>query len=269
MDLLNPPRLDKRSVRHFFERAAKSYDNAAIFQKEVSNRLLDRLCYMRHRPETVADLGCGTGKTVRGLQKAYPRARVYAVDIAREMLLQAGSNYRWMSKKRRVVADMERLPFAENSFDLVFSSLALPWCNDLNLALGEFARVARPGALILFTSLGPATLGELSESWRALDDHPHVHSFIDMHDIGDAMMAAGFTQPVVDAETIRMEYKTFRSLLDDLKLTGASNADVSRRRGLMTPAKLQALENRYRQIGFEQDRFVASCEVVYGHAWAS
>ena len=268
MDLLNPPRLDKRAIINFFDNAAKSYDNAAILQEEVSNRLFERLQYMRHQPETIVDLGCGTGRVVPGLQKAYPRARVHAVDIARQMLLKAGSNYRWLSKKRLVVADMERLPFADNSFDMVFSSLALPWCNDLNLALTEFARVARPGALLLFSSFGPATLSELALSWQSLDAHPHVHRFIDMHDVGDAMIAAGFAQPVVDAEMIRMEYKDFRGLLDDLRQTGASNADVSRRRGLMTPAQLRALEDRYREHRFEQNRFVASYEVVYGHAWA-
>jgi malonyl-CoA O-methyltransferase len=268
LDLLNPPRLDKRAVINFFENAAKSYNNAAILQDEVSSRLLDRLQYMRHQPGTIVDLGCGTGKVVRSLQKAYPRARVHGVDIAQQMLLQAGSNFRWLSKKRLVAADMERLPFADNSFDMVFSSLALPWCNDLNLALAEIARVARPGALLLLSSFGPATLSELAQSWQTLDVHPHVHRFVDMHDVGDAMMAAGFAQPVVDAEMIRMEYKDFRSLLADLKLTGASNADVGRRRGLMTPAQLRALEDSYREHGFEQDRFVASCEVVYGHAWA-
>ena len=268
MDLLNTPRLDKQSIKKSFNRAAKSYENAAILHEEVSSRLLDRLQYMRHQPETIVDLGCGTGKVVRSLQTAYPRARVHAVDIAPRMLLQAGSNYRWLSKKRLVAADMERLPFAENSFDMVFSSLALPWCNDLNLALAEFARVARPGALLLFSSFGPATLSELARSWQALDVHPHVHRFIDMHDVGDAMMAAGFAQPAVDAEMIRMEYQDFRSLLADLKQTGASNAAVGRRRGLMTPAQLRALEHRYREHGFAQGRFVASYEVVYGHAWA-
>ena len=142
MDLLNPPRLDKKAVIKFFNRAAKSYDNAAILQEEVLNRLLQRFEYMRHQPETIVDIGCGTGKGVRGLQKAFPGARVYASDIAYQMLLQARSSYRLLSKKRLVAADMERLPFNAAAFDLVFSSLALPWCNDLKLALQEIARVA-------------------------------------------------------------------------------------------------------------------------------
>lgn len=231
------------------------------------NRLLERLQYMRHRPETVVDIGCGTGKGVRGLQKAYPRARVYAVDLAQQMLESAGANFRWLSKKRLITADMEELPFAPDSFDLVFSSLALPWCNDLGRALREMRRVARPGALLLFSSLGPGTLRELALSWQAVDPYPHVHRFVDMHDVGDAMMAAGFVQPVVDAELIRLEYGDFRGLLDDLKHSGSGNADVGRRRGLTTPRQLRALEAGYREHGYVDERFVASCEIVYGHAW--
>ncbi len=269
MDLLNPPRLDKQSVKNFSNRAAKSYDDAAILHQEVRNRLLERLRYMRHRPETIIDVGCATGKAVRELQKVYPQARVHAIDIAHQMLLQARSAFRLLSKQRLVVADMERLPFAEQAFDLVFSSLAMPWCNDLKVTLGEFARVSRPGALLLFSSFGPATLRELGLSWQAVDDRPHVHRFIDMHDVGDAMLATGFEQPVVDAELIRMEYRDFRTLLDDLQNIGASNVDVGRRRGLTTPSQLRRLEQAYRQHGFENDRFVASFEIVYGHAWVN
>jgi malonyl-CoA O-methyltransferase len=269
LDLLNPPRLDKPSVKNFFNRAAKSYNNAAILHDELLNRLLQRLQYIRHQPETIIDIGCGTGKGVRGLQKTYPRARVCATDIAYQMLLQARSGFRLLSKQRLVSADMERLPFATQAFDLVFSSLALHWSNDPGATLREFARVSRPGALLMFSSFGPGTLAELAASWQALDDHPHVHQFVDMHDVGDAMLAAGFAQPVVDAETIRMEYQDFKSLLDDLRNTGVSNADVSRRRGLMTPGKLSRLEQSYREQGYDNNKFVASYEIVYGHAWLS
>ena len=269
MDLLNPPRLDKKSVKKFSNRAAKSYDDAAILHKEILSRLLGRLRYIRHRPATIVDIGCGTGRGLRGLQKTYSGARVVATDIAHEMSLIARERYSWLSRQRVVTADMERLPFADGSFDLVFSSLALQWCNDLGTTLDEFARVSRPGALLMFASFGPGTLQELDTSWRALDDrHPHVHQFVDMHDVGDLMLRAGFIDPVVDAETIRMEYRDFRRLLDDLREIGASNAEVGRRRGLMTPGQLRRLERQYREIGFENDRYVASYEVVYGHAWA-
>ena len=223
MDLLNPPRLDKQSVKKFFNRAAKSYDNAAILQEEVLERLLQRLQYIRHRPRTIADIGCGTGRAVPGLQKAYGGARVIAVDLAHEMALKARERYRWPARKRVVTADMERLPFAGDCVDLVFSSLALQWCNDLDATLAEFARIGRPGALLMFASFGPDTLKELAASWLAIDErHAHVHRFVDMHDVGDAMLRAGFADPVVDAEIIRMEYRSFRRLLDDLREIGAS-----------------------------------------------
>ncbi len=269
MDLLNLPRLDKQAVKNSFNRAAKSYDNAAILQEELLSRLLERLQYVRHQPETILDVGCGTGKGVRGLQKAYPQARVCGADIAYQMLLQARSSFRLLSRKRLVTADMEQLPFAAQTFDLVFSSLALQWSNDLRTTFDEFARVSSPGALLMFSSFGPATLQELAASWQALDAHPHVHRFVDMHDVGDAMLAAGLEHPVVDAETIRMEYRDFRSLLGDLRDIGASNAEVGRRRGLMTPGQLRRLEASYRDNGYENDRFIASYEVLYGHAWVT
>ncbi len=267
MDLLNPPRLDKHFIKKMHNRAAKSYDHAAILQQEVLNRLLERLAYIRHRPETVIDIGCGTGWGIAGLQKRYPRARVHGLDIAELMLLQARQRFGRLRRKRLVAADLEQLPFAAHSFDLVFSSLSLPWCNDLRGTLGEFARVSKPGALLLFASLGPGTLNELAASWQALDALPRVHRFVDMHDVGDAMLAAGFAQPVVDTEVIRLEYAELRGLLSDLKHTGASNADVGRARGLTTAAKLARLEAAYREQGCADGKYVASYEVVYGHAW--
>lgn len=269
MDLLNLPRLDKKSIAKFSDRAAKSYDLAAILQKEVQSRLLQRLDWIRHRAATVVDLGCGTGGAIPVLQRIHPRARVVGLDLSPAMLSRARKRYRAWSKRRLVAGDLERLPFADASFDLVFSSLALPWCNDPTAALREFARIARPGALLLFSSYGPDTLRELAASWGAQDEYPHVHRFVDMHDIGDAMLAAGLAQPVVDAETLRVEYDDLRALLEDLRRAGASNADVSRRRGLTTPAQLERLERSYRERGFENGKFVATYEIVYGHAWAA
>ena len=162
---------------------------------------------------------------------------------------------------------MEKMPFADDSFDLLFSNLALQWVNDLGGTLNEFARVGRSGSLLMFATLGPGTLSELRESWIEIDQNPHVHQFIDMHDVGDAMMAAGFSQPVVDAETIRLEYREFRQIFEDLKNTGAHNADKNRSRGLTTPAKFKRLEQSYQRLGYDAGKFIASYEVVYGHAW--
>ena len=267
MDLLNLPRLDKQSVKRSFNRAASQYDGSAVLQAEVLSRLLERLQYIRHQPLSILELGCGTGKGIRGLQKHYPRARIYAVDIAHQMLLQASRQYRWWKQKPRVVADMEQLPFAAGSFDMLFSSLALQWSNDLRLVLNQLAQLGKGGSLLMFSTLGPGTLRELDMAWRELDEQPRVHDFIDMHDVGDLMVQAGFAQPVVDAETIRMEYRGFRDLLGDIKGIGATNAALNRSRGLLTPRRLRALEEAYRKHGEESGKLIASYEVVYGHAW--
>ena len=267
MDLLNLPRLDKLSVKRSFDRAAKSYDQAAFLQNEVLSRLLQRLEYIRYQPAVVIDIGCGTGKGVAGLQKEYPGSKIVGLDLAFSMLQESKKQYSLLRKKRLVNADMERMPFADNSFDMLFSNLALPWVNDLGATFKEFARIGRSGSLLMFATFGPDTLKELRQSWSEIDHNPHVHQFLDMHDIGDALMVSGFSQPVVDTENIRLEYQQFRQLFEDLKNTGASNADNSRSRGLMTRTKFNQLEKYYRQLGYEQGKYIASFELVYGHAW--
>ena len=156
LDLLNPPRLDKKSVKKFFNRAAKSYDNAAILQEEVQNRLLERLEYIRHQPATVIDIGCGTGKGLKRLDKVYRRARVYGADIAHAMLLRTRSRQSWLSRQPLVTADMERLPFANDVFDLIYSSLALQWSNDLLTTFRELS----PALLLFSLAVVPAVMEE-------------------------------------------------------------------------------------------------------------
>ena len=150
---------------------------------------------------------------------------------------------------------------------ILFSSLALQWSNDLETAFREIRRVGRSGGLVLFSTLGVNTLAALREASLRIDLMPRVHQFMDMHDIGDLMMVAGLSQPVVDMETITLQYQAFPELMRDLKAIGATNADRQRSRGLMTPRKLKELEQAYREIAFADGRFQAEYEVVYGHAW--
>lgn len=267
MNLLNLPQFDKRTVKQSFNRAARDYNRAAILQTEVLNRLLERLQYIRYCPKVIVDIGCGTGQALKGLRKYYPKARIISMDLAFSMLRETRSQYGLWHKKILVNADMERLPFANNSFDLIFSNLALQWANDLPATFAGMRRVARNGGLLMFATFGPMTLLELRNSWSDVDQYPHVHQFVDMHDVGDALMAAGYAQPVIDSETIRLEYDEFRQVLNDLKAIGASNADRNRSRGLMTAAKLAQLAQAYRNHGYKNGKYIASYELVYGHAW--
>jgi malonyl-CoA O-methyltransferase len=267
VNLLNPPRLDKKAVKKSFNRSARSYDQSAVLQAEVLSRLLERLHYIKLEPKLIVDIGCGTGHAIRALRKQYKKSNILALDMADEMLLCAKKQYGLLDRKWMVNADMEQLPLQAGCVDLLFSNLALQWSNDLAQTLAEFKRVGNQGGLLMFTTFGVNTLKELRESFYQIDPSPRVHQFMDMHEIGDLIMTAGFLQPVMDMEEITMEYETFNNLMSDLKSIGATNAEKTRSRGLMTASKLNRLRKAYEQVAFKHGRYQATYEVIYGHAW--
>ncbi|VAW74948.1 Malonyl-[acyl-carrier protein] O-methyltransferase [hydrothermal vent metagenome] len=259
---------EKRLARRSFGQAAASYDAAAVLQQEVAQRLLERLDIMKLEPARILDLGCGTGQCIPELMTRYQRADIVALDIAHPMLEQARKRGRWLRRPRCVCADAERLPFADASFDLVFSNLMLQWCVDIDTVFTELQRVLRPGGLLLFTSFGPDTLKELRDSWAQVDGYTHVNAFLDMHDVGDALLKTRFADPVMDVERITVTYPDVWKLMRELKQIGAHNVTAGRPRGLTGKLQLQKLVSayeRYRQAGV----LPASYEIVNGHAWAT
>jgi malonyl-CoA O-methyltransferase len=263
--------IDKRAVRRSFDRAAKTYDAAAVLQHEVCRRSLERLDFIRHAPQCILDAGCGTGNAWQGLGARYPAARMLALDIAPGMLRQARAGLSWHQRLLRrgpqtVCGDLERLPLAGGSIDLVWSNLALQWVNELPRAFVEMRRVLAPGGLFLFTTFGPDTLKELRAAQADTDGHPHVSRFIDMHDIGDMLVEAGFADPVIDMETFTLTYDDARAVMRDLKAIGAHNAAENRPSALSGKQWLAAVERNYENFRRE-GKLPATFEVIYGHAW--
>lgn len=264
---MNPLAVDKAAARRAFTRAAPDYDGAAVLQREIADRMLERLDYIRLDPRLVLDLGAGTGYAVDGLQRRYRKAQVLALDFAEGMLLQARQRGGWRRRPICVCGDAEHLPLASGSVDLVFSNATLQWCNDLTRTFAECLRVLRPGGLLLFSTFGPDTLMELRAAWAAVDGHAHVSGFVDMHDVGDAMVRARFADPVMDVERLTVTYAEVADLMRDLKQLGASNAAIARPRGLTGRARLAAVAAAYE--GYRADgRIPATYEVVYGLGWA-
>jgi malonyl-CoA O-methyltransferase len=261
---------DKRAARRAFDRAAPRYDEAAALQQEVGRRLLEHLDPMTLRPRRIVDLGCGTGAHLEALRRRYPGAEVIGVDSSAAMLARARARAPWWRRVARggaklVRADAERLPFAPQCADFAFSNLALHWC-DPQAFFAEAARMLSTGGLLLFSTLGPDTLRELRDAFRAADGAPHVHPFIDMHDLGDALVHAGFGDPVMEMETITVEYPDVARMARELRFTGSANALATRRRGLTTPAQWKRMVERYEEMR-RDGALPATCEVVYGHAW--
>lgn len=263
--------LDRRALRQAFERAAATYDTAAVLQNEVCARMLARLEYIKLQPDAILDAGSGTGNAHAGLIRRYRGAKLVATDIALAMLERGR---RRTPAWRRVLGmgalpvcgDMERLPFREAAFDMLWSNLALQWVNDLHSALTEMRRVLAPGGLLMFSTFGPDTLRELREAYRDTDRHTHVNRFVDMHDIGDLLVQAGFGDPVMDMEQFTLTYGDVRQLMRELKAIGAHNVTLGRRSGLSGRAQLAAVMRNYEALR-RDGKLPATFEVVYGHAW--
>lgn len=270
-------RIDKARMRASFDRAAASYDGSAVLQKEVRSRMLERLDLVKLSPQLVLDAGCGTGHASRALAARFPASRVVALDIALGMLHQTRAHTGLRSRLQRMLGvdrqallcgDIEQLPLATGSAGLIWSNLAVQWCNDLDLAFGEMSRVLQPGGLLMFSTFGPDTLKELRQATAADAAHVHVSRFIDMHDIGDALVRAGFTAPVLDVEHFTLTYDDVLGVMRDLKAIGAHNAAEGRPRGLEGRGFLRRLTAGYEQFR-QAGKLPATFEVVYGHAWKS
>ena len=251
--------IDARAARRRFDRAAPTYARASRLESEVGARMLERLDYVRLAPERILDAGCGPAPQAAALARRYPGARLLALDFSLPMLARSraiGWRARLLGKRppAALCASLERLPLAAASVQLVWSNMALHWVRDARAALAEFQRVLAPEGLLMFSTLGPDTLKEL----RTAAGEARVHRFADMHDLGDWLMAAGFSAPVMDVETINVAYRDMAQLFADLRASGQVNARADRPRGLAGKGLRAALERAGTRV---------TCEVVYGHAW--
>jgi len=258
--------LDPAGVRRSFDRASTGYDDAAVLQAEVRTELLRRLELTTLEPRRVLDAGAGTGHASRLLKARYPSARVFAVDSALGMLRTARRQRSWLRGFDRICADAERLPLPDASVDLILSNLLLPWC-DPDRLFAEFRRVLAPHGCLTFSGFGPDTLRELRAAWARVDAHSHVHRFLDMHDVGDALVRAGFAAPVLDVDRYTLYYTDLRALARDLRAVGARNHTLGRPRGLTGRRRFASLEAAY-ETHRHAGRLPATYEVVFGQAWA-
>ncbi|WP_319380451.1 malonyl-ACP O-methyltransferase BioC [Thiomicrorhabdus sp.] len=285
--------MNRQHIKQHFSHAAPSYDEAAILQKTVAERVDERLELTTVEVKTVLDIGAGTGLLTEKVQQRYPQAHCFAVDLSLEMLQQAGKRLaqprfksckvlqslvgtcrltrRWANINRSALinADAYRLPFANGSVDLIVSNLMLQWCDDPDAVFKEFRRVLRPEGMLMFTTFGPDTLSELRQAWLQADpQNEHVNRFIDMHDLGDALIRSGFGQPVMDVEHFTLTYEKPIGVLKDLKAIGATQANQDRAKGLMGKQRFTKMLQAYEQFRRE-DKVPATYEVIHGHAWAA
>ena len=258
--------LDRQLVRRHFGRAAKSYEQHDVLQREVQAALLERLDFYTQTPQRVIDVGAGTGRGSALLKQRYAKAEVIAVDLALPMLRAAKQHASWLKPFQRICAEATALPLADHSVDVLHSNLCFQWIDDLPALFGECVRVLKPGGLLVFSTFGPDTLRELRAAWAEADQQPHVSRFLDMHDVGDAMLNAGLRDPVLDVFRYTLTYSEPRKLLEELQGLGATNADRARERGLTGKSRYQRMLAAYEAMRVD-GRIPATWEVVGAHAW--
>ena len=254
---------DLRQINETFERLAGQYDQHAALEQEVCRRLLERTAFARHTPGLILDLGCGTGQGSAELKRMFRKARVIALDSSRAMLAELQRRSTLLRPLKAVCADMGALPFSSRSADLVFSNLASFWCSDPMAMFSEIRRVLKPGGMLLFSTLAPGTFRELDGVWTGNDPAIEFPAFSDLLEIGDALVAAGFREPVMDTERIVLSYSRLDSLLHELEATGMS---LLVRGWNSSESRVASLERDYpRQPG--EDRLPLSYEINYGVAF--
>lgn len=257
----------KTEIGNAFNAHAAEYEQAAIVQKEIGKRLFERLDYLNMKPRYVLDLGCGTGFFSKQLKQRYPKAQIVGLDLAGMMIQQAHRSQSLFKKWPLIQADMMKMPFPSGVFDLVFANQAIHWASPLPEAMREISRVMHVDGCLMLSTLGPDTFRELRDAWATVHDYAHTNAFMDMHDLGDVLMAERFVDPVVDMEMLTIHYETLPKLLRALKSQGVRNIHSARNPGLTGRTAFKGFEDAMGQCCTELGRFPLTYEVIYGHAW--
>jgi len=253
--------LDQTLQRRAYDRVAPGYDTTDFFNAEVRARLAERFDLITLEPAVVLNLGSGTGAGTRELRARYPEALIIDLDWSEGMLAASSQT------ASDVCADSHKLPLTDNSVDLILSNMMLPDCADPMQVFSEARRVLRTPGLFIFTTLGPDTLREVRAAWSRVDDHPHVHVFADMHNVGDALVHAGFREPVMDVATLTINYQNERRLAEDLRAVAATNTDTNRRRSLTAPRRWQGFVSELKNNRNAAGKIPVTMEVITGQAW--
>lgn len=251
------PSLNKRQVASSFGKAANTYDSAAQLQRDIGDQLFQML--PQRLPQRILDLGCGTGTYSVRLQQQFPQTQLVSLDLAMGMLQLAKKK---QPKTPVVCADAELLPFTNNSFDLVFSNLAIQWCQDEQQLFAELYRVLAPGGCCVISTFRNGTLRELKTAWQAADAHVHVNAFSDTADLRKAVQYAGFRSINVQEQSLVQYYATVKELTAELKALGAHNINSGRPYGLTGKQTLKKMLAAYEQLRCD-GKLPASYEIVF------
>lgn len=266
MNHLEKPILNPQLVRRRFERAADSFDAADFVHAHTREGLLSRLQPLLIDAKTIVDLGSATGSAQQALARRFNRPHIISVDVAHMMLQKARKKKAWFAKASYVQASAGALPFPDESIDVIFSNLLLPWVDNPAPVFSEVARVLRKGGLFAFATLGPDSLQEIRRAWGKVDNEPHTNRFLDMHDLGDGLVNAGLRDPVLDVDRLTVSYTSSARLFQDLTATGGRNTLAQRRRTLTGKRRFATMVAELEGAAADGE-IRLDLELVFGHCW--
>ncbi|MDQ6970423.1 MAG: malonyl-ACP O-methyltransferase BioC [Mariprofundus sp.] len=267
--------IKKTFVKRAFSSASTSYDEHAVLQREIADRLLAHLSFTKLEPTRILDIGCGTGYFTRLLRAKYKQAEIVALDLSEAMVQSTRRAHKrrlpWHGRNQHSTGDAAAMPFKAEKFDLVCSNLAMQWLPEPQQMLREMRRVLAPGGLILFSTFGRRTLNELRQSLASIQPEQagHVLPFPDVMTLGDALGKLAVEMSVTDTDLFTLTYPDTISLIRELKGLGASAAAIrGRKSGLYGRSLIKQLDQVYSQQHCNDDgNIYATFEALYAQAW--
>jgi len=258
--------IDKEYKRKVFNRHAKTYDNYSSLQNKISDNLFKKLDLIEVRPSLILDLGCGTGRNGGILKKKYKNIRLINYDFSINMLQEAKKKQHkvFSTKSEFICGDIEELSFSENTFDIIWSTSSLQWCNNLSDIFKKAKSLLKPGGLFIFSTFGPNTLFELKNVTKKISNYQKTNNFLDILSINDKLIEEGFSDPVIDSEEFCLTYKNINKLFLDLRKIGATSGFKSKKIGLSGKSYLKLILDGYKEYSYD-GIYPATYEVVYGY----
>ena len=256
----------QHNIERKSDAAAITFSKHDFIHHHCRNDLIERMQLMNLNPKIAVDLGCAIGSSSRFLAKHYKKCHIFSLDLSLNMLIESRKKRSFLTPISEIQASANSLPFKNNSIDLIFANLLMPWIEDLPLFFTEISRILKNDGLFIFSTLGPDSLQNIKSIWSKVDDFEHVNPFIDMHIIGDQILQSGIGDPVLDAEKLTINYKDINSLFSDIKNSGSTYCLKDKNPALKGKKKFKEFKLALRK-SMTKDQFNIELELIYGHAW--